>query len=429
MTATLPIYPPGPTDWRRDLLAIQHNPVAYLQNLQRTYGNFVHYRHGPAHCYLVNDPDLIRMVLVDQTDKLARADVVGRSLGKFLGNGLLIASGEAHHAQRRTMQPMFTPSYIAGYAQIMGNCADELTAGWGNGESRDVAQEMADLSMNIIYQTLFGSQPGELHDSVRSGIGTLQAYSGEMLKRTPQISEAECQTAVEQLDGAVQTLIDQHRREQLPDDFLSRLMTAPTADGHPFSATQVRDEAVTLMVAGQETTAVALAWTLYLLALHPEIQERVRQEAQKSESLALSDYPLTENVLKESLRLYPPAWLIGRTPLAPFEINGYLIQPGDTIAVSPYVLHHSSEAFPEPERFWPERFDVEPPRYTYLPFGAGAYVCIGQPFAMQEMLIVIRSILRNWRVEWPETDPVELEPLVTLRPKNGIRLILHKVSA
>jgi len=422
LATSMTAYPPGPTNWRQSLIQIQYSPTEFLLDLQRTYGNFVHYRHGPAHCYLINDPELIRKVLVDDSPLMSRPPVSGRSIGKFLGHGLLNSSGEYHHAQRKAIQPIFTPTWITSYAQTMQDCVAELTSMWRHGEIRDLTQDMTDLTMNIIYRTVFGTSADHLRHEVRAAIGTLQRYSGEMLRRTPQVSDAECQTAIQQLDAAIHEMISRHSGEGAGHDLLSRLLTAETAGSSAMTAQQIRDEAVTLFVAGQETSANALAWLFYLLAHHPDVEAKLRKVLDPEQPAS----NFAEWTILETLRLYPPAWLIGRTPNEPYDIQGFTIQPGDSLVICPYVLHRTPELFAHSDQFLPERFQVAPPKYGYLPFGAGPHVCIGQAFAMQEIMISLKAVIGNWHFELVDTDPIEPEPLITLQSKTPIRVRLQK---
>ncbi len=426
MTSSTNTYPPGPADWRRSLIEIQRSPTEFLLDLQHTYGNFVHYRHGPAHCYLINDPDLIRQILVDDADQMMRPPATGRSIGKFLGHGLLTTSGKYHHQQRKVIQPIFTPTWVESYAETMRQSVSDLTATWRDGDARDLVTEMADLTMNIIYRTIFGISPDALQNTVRSAIDTLQQYSGEMMRRTPQVSEADCQLAIAQLDAAVEELVAHHQQSGNQGDLLSRLLDTKTADGHPMTSQQIRDEAVTFFVAGQETSANALAWLFYLLATHPDQEAKVRESFGSSSPL---ENAYAEWTILEALRLYPPAWLIGRTPIETYTIRGYPIQPGDSLVISPYVLHRTSDFYAQPDIFWPERFQDALPRYSFLPFGAGPHVCIGQPFAMQEIRIALEMILANWRYELTSDAPIEPEPLITLQPRGEISVVLHKIGA
>ena len=427
MTDTTAFYPPGPTNWRQSLIEIQRSPTQFLLDLQRTYGNFVHYRHGPAHCYLINEPELIRELLVDNHTALSRPPVMSSGIGRFLGHGLLTSSGAYHDAQRKAIQPIFTPAWIASYAQVVESCVDELTT-WQCGQIYDLAQAMSTLTSRVIYHTLFGAEADHL-TSISTAINTLQRYSGEMLRRTPKVSEADIELAIEQLDTAVVELINLHPQKGDATNLLSRLLAISPNGSQTMTVQQVRDEIVTLLVAGQETSANALTWLFYLLARNPDEEARVRADLDNiipELSVYSPHASFTGWAILEALRLYPPAWLIGRTPNEPYEIQGYTIQPGDSLVISPYVLHRTPDVFPSPDQFLPQRFQSAPPKYGFLPFGAGAHVCIGQAFAMQEIAITLRTIMKRWHFELIDDAAVEVEPLVTLQPKSPIYMKLHK---
>ena len=416
-------YPPGPTEWRRTLLEIQKDPLQFLIQLQKDYGNFVHYRHGPtAHVYFVNTPELIREVLVTQSYRMQRTNTVQRSLGRFLGNGLLVSSGDYHHQQRQLMQPLFASASVAQFDHLMVASARQLVSHWHDGETRDLVPDMQELTMDILYQTIFSTEAGNLGPSVRSAIAILQRYSGEMIQRTPQMSEDECNLAIQKFNDAFDELV----MHSHTNNWLSLLLNSE------MSRAQARDEVITLIVAGQETSANGLAWMWYLLAQNPEIQERIYAEVKHildgvhPTAVHLEQMPLVLNTVRESLRIYPPAWLIGRSPTESVALDGYSIYPEDTIIVSPYVLHHTAEYHPEPDRFNPDRFTDEPLRYTYLPFGAGPHVCLGQPFAVLELALILAAVIVDWRFDLADDRHVEWKPLVTLQSAQGVHLVLHR---
>lgn len=300
---------------------------------------------------------------------------------------------------------------------------------WQPEQVLDIAHEMSALASKIIYRTLFGTDVDHLTNNVRAAVDTLQRYSGEMLRRTPKISEADIEHAILQLDQAVVELIEQRQRMGDTSDLLSRLMNIELGRAE-MAPSQIRDEVVTLIVAGQETSANALTWLFYLLAQNPAEEDRLRAELNSNPGDMSDVSPHSSYagwVIFEGLRMYPPAWLIGRTPIAPYVIQGYTIQPGDLLVISPYVLHRTPEFFPNPGQFWPQQFQNMPSKYAFLPFGAGSHVCIGQAFAVQEIMIALKSILRTWRFELVNNDAVEVEPLVTLQPKTAIYMKLHKL--
>jgi cytochrome P450 len=428
VSATQSLYPPGPTNARRVLLDIERNSLQFLLNVHKDYGGLVHYMHGPAHVYSVSDPVLIHQVLVEQYDKMARAPIAHNHLSKFLGQGLLLSSGARHRTQRRLLQPLFTPSVVSRYASTILDCTHQLMATWKNGEVRDITQDMINLTMDIVYRAIFGSYATASSAEVRGAITTMQQYMGEALRHTPKITEQECQNAVSVLDKAISEMIVQ-RRSSTGDDLLSLLMNAQDPEtGQAMDPQQIHDEALTFFVAGQESSAVALTWLWYLLAEHPKAEDRTlgelvrKLQSREVTSDDVQGLPYVEQCIKEALRLYPPAWLIGRTPTESVQIGGYTIQPGDHIAISPWVIHRNPQTFADPEQFIPERFSTDPPKYTYLPFGAGPHVCIGQPFAVLEMLLIVATILRQYHFELVQEQVIQPEPLLTLRPKFGVQM-------
>jgi cytochrome P450 len=311
---------------------------------------------------------------------------------------------------------------VATYTDTMSTCAEEVISAWQDDETRDIANDMMTVTANILYRTILGVHAKDMRIGLRTAISTLQRFAGEMVQRTPQMSEVECEAARTEFDLAFAQLLEQERG----GDLLSLLLQT----GMPVQ--QIRDEMVTMMAAGQESSAHGLAWMWYLLGQYPQAQEQIYHEVldvvgtDPLTSAHLEKLPVTVNIVREALRLYPPAWLIGRRPVQPVVIDDYTISPDDTIIVSPFVLHHTEVLFPDAECFKPERFAIEPTKYTYLPFGAGPHVCIGQSFAMLEMLTVLVTVIQDWRIELSPDAVVEWQPLVTLQPKYGIRVVLHK---
>lgn len=364
---------------------------------------------------------------------MARAHITQTSLAPFLGQGLLVSSGAYHHGQRKAVQPIFTPTWTTSYIEAMEQCIGETTESWNDGQVRNIAQDMLDLSAAIIYRTVFGTRASQSQAVVRTAIDTLQHYANQVMRGGTAVPEATRSAAVEQLDRVVQDLIRSHQSAASQSDFLSRLLTVHIDNEVGLSETQIRDEVVTMLVAGHETTGNALAWLFYLLALHPTFQATLRQEVSNLgdfgglKSISWLSLPTADLVIKEALRLYPPAWLVGRSPVETIEIGGYTIQPSATIVICPYALHRTPTFFPDPDQFLPERFRTEPPPYTFLPFGAGPHVCIGQAFAMQEMLLTVTRLVANWQFELVDAAPPDMEALITLRPKNGIRLRIHNI--
>src|SRR5258708_7906216 len=431
MTAISTIYPPGPTNAGETFLAFSQSPLNAVLDLYKTYGDFAHYQLGPSHIYLINRPSLIREVVVEMNDAMERAGLTHETLGKFIGPGLLGSAGALHKRHRRTIQPASTPAWIAGYAQLMVKATLEAIHDWQPGETRDVLDDMTTLSMQIVYRTIFGNNDSSADSAALDAIVTLQKYSGEALIRKSSISEDTVQQARDSLNRSVDALITQ-RRQSRGKDFLSLLLdTRDTETGQAMSDEQARAEAINFFVAGQETSATALVWTWWLLALNPDAESALHAEIDSilgdalptPEHLARLTY--TENLIKESMRVMPPVWLIGRRSTVPITLDGYEIDPEASIAISPYVLHRIPEYYPDPDRFNPLRFEADLPRYSYLPFGTGPHVCIGQPFGMMEVALILTTIARRWRLKLVPDQQIVPEPLITLRPKDGIKVMLE----
>jgi cytochrome P450 len=428
-TLSAAAYPPGPTNPRETLLAFARNPLAAMLDLHKNYGDFVHYRLGPAHVYLVSRPALIRQVLVEMNDVMERTKLTHDTLGKFIGQGLIISAGDFHKKQRRTIQPAFTPTWMASYSDSIVHSTLELIEAWELGSVRDLTEDMTTLTMQIVYRAIFGDDTSSADKEAQDAITVVQQYSGEALIRKPTITEDVVQQAQHALNHAVDELISRRNRRR-KRDLLSLLLDSRDPEtGEPMSPGQVRAEALNFFIAGQETSANALAWIWWLLALNPNSETTLHHELDTilsgtlPELKHLATLSYTEKVIKESMRLMPPVWLIGRRPTQTITLNGYAIDPDASIAISPYVLHRAY--FDDPEHFRPERFEQEPARYTYLPFGAGPHVCIGQPFGMMEISLILATIAARWKLHLVPNQNIVPDPLITLRPKYGIRVTLE----
>lgn len=430
--ATSVTLPPGPTDARRTYVAIRRNTLKFFCDLYNEYGDIAHYQIGPRRVYLISNPADIRTVLLDLNDKMERTQLTHDTIGKFIGQGLTVSAGSLHKKQRRTIQPAFTPTWITSYADTMLNATLQQMETWEDGQTIDIAAEMMNLTMNIVYRTIFGNRTNQADQQAKDAITLLQKYAGEMLIGAVTITEEQCDAAKAILNSVVDDLIREHKEHE-QSDFLDLLLKARDPEtGHAMSDEQIRAEAINFYIAGQETSANALAWSWYELAEHPEIQHCLDEEldsvlgASTVSLQTLGNLQYTERVLKESMRILPPAWLIGRRPTENVEIAGYNIDPEASIAICSYAFHRNPTIFPEPDTFNPDRFLTDPPKYAYLPFGAGAHICIGQPFAMLETSFILSTIAQHFWIEPAYDQPVEPEPLITLRPKNGIKVRLTK---
>ncbi len=420
----------------------QCDPLAFLMAAADTYGDIARFRLGPYRVYLLNIPDYIYDVLVTQAKRIKKADFNTRLLGKFLGEGLLTSEGDFHRRQRRLVQPAFHHQHISSYAQVMVEHTVQMLNAWKAGESHDIDDAMMRLTMNIVTSTLFGTQVSDAAHKVGEAIATLQRISilefkaGFMLPEwIPAPRNRRRRAATKVLQGTVMQFIQERRASgEDKNDLLSMLLRAQDEDdGSRMTDQQVLDEAVTLFGAGHETTSNALTWTWYLLAQNPDVETRLQAELDRMlggrlptlNDLAALQY--TEMVIKEALRLYPPAWLLtARTPLETVTVGGYPIHPGEWIFISPYVMHHNPRYFDDPQRFDPERFadgrEQELARYAYFPFGGGPRVCIGNSFAMMEARLILATVAQRYRLMLDPGQTIVPEPEITLRPRYGLHM-------
>ena len=436
--------PPGPKNLPilGNLYTFRSNPLVFLTNAAREYGDLVYFRVAQQHMYLVNHPDYVREILVANQGNFIKSRGLRRAK-LLLGEGLLTSEGQHHLRQRRLVQPAFHRERLAGYASAMSECAVRWRDRWQAGSTLDVATEMPHLTLSIVARTLFSadvqseaSQIGAAMTTVLELFRLLLLPFSEYLDKLPLPYVRRFQKARARLDATIYGLIRERRKSgEDTGDLLSMLLLAQDEDDRSvrMSDEQVRDEALTLFLAGHETTANALAWTWYLLSQHPEVERRLHSELDdvlQGRAPELADVPrlrYTEMILAEALRLYPPAWAIGRMATGPFELGGFEIPAKSICILSPYLVQRDPRWFPNPENFDPDRWTPEArdarPKFSYFPFGGGARVCVGERFAWMEGVIVIAAIAQKWRLRLAPDQRVEPLPLITLRVKGGLRMI------
>jgi len=384
--------------------------------------------------YLLARPDLAWDVLATRSGAFMKGPTM-QAAKRVLGESLLTSEGHHHRRQRRMIQPLFHHERIATYADQMVALAERAVSRWADGEVLDVHLEMSRLTLGIVARTLFGADvgtadAGRIGEALNETLGQFdRAFSPflPLTERLPLPSTRRFHRARHVMDQAIASMIAERRATpEAGDDLLALLLHARDADV-AMTDDEVRDEAMTLFLAGHETTSNALTWTWLLLSEHPEVESRLHAELDRVVGrripTANDELPYAEAVVRESMRLYPPAWAIGRRALRDHEADGVRIPAGSVVVVSPWLLHHDARWWSEPSAFRPERWlgDLPPaPRHAYLPFGGGPRMCIGEGFAMLETRLLLATIGRRWSLRHDPAHRVELQPVVTLRPRTGM---------
>jgi cytochrome P450 len=394
--------PPGPR--RRiplaGLLAYRRGPLPFFQTLSRQYGDISYFKLGGQDAFFLNHPDFIKDVLVTNGQNFMKGLALQRAK-RLLGEGLLTSEGEFHRRQRRLAQPAFHRARVASYAASMIDYAALMRARWQDGVTMDISEEMMRLTLAIVGKTLFDAdvesdapEVGEAMSVVMDLFNTITIPFFELLQKLPLPQLRRFDTARAKLDTIIYRMIEERRlSDKDRGDLLSMLLLAQDdeGDGARMTDAQLRDELMTIFLAGHETTANALTWTWYLLSQNPDVESRLHAELDEVLGDRLPSVedagrlPYTEMVLTESMRLYPPAWALGRMALSDFEIGGYRIPKRSLVLMSQYVMHRDPRYFPEPEHFDPTRWTAEAretrPQFSYFPFGGGTRRCIGEGFA------------------------------------------------
>jgi cytochrome P450 len=440
-------WPPGPRKTLSSALpfGLGRDPLAFVSRLARTYGDVSHAVAGGEHLVLLNRPQLVKNVLVTDQRNFRKGRGLERAR-RLLGDGLLTSEGDTHLRQRRLIQPAFHKERIASYASAMTEYADRVQQRWVDGSAIDVSHEMTRLTLGVVGRTLFNADVesqardvGQALTAVLDSFWTTMLPFVDVLERLPIPLLKRGREARARLDGIIYGLIAERRRAPGDrGDLLSMLLLAQDEEqgGRGMTDAQVRDEAMTIFLAGHETTANALSWTWYLLSGAPEVEARMHAEIDRAlggRVPTVGDIPklaVVEQVITEAMRLYPPAWIIGRRAIDAYSVEGYVLPPRTIVLVSPYVMHRDPRFFAEPERFAPERWTPEfrqsLPPFAYFPFGGGTRRCIGEAFAWTELMLVVATIAQRWTLRLVPGHPVVPQPVVTLRPKHGIRMTAHR---
>ncbi len=441
-----PRCPPGPRgrfllgnlpEFARDILG-------FLTACAREYGDVTHLRLATWDAFLVNHPDLIDLVLRKQRENFVKHRFFWRHVTAIFGNGLLTSEGEFWLRQRRLAAPAFHPDRIAAYGETMVTYADRLVDEWQDGEIRDVHQDMMRVTMEIVSKTLFDAdverdvdEVGRAFDLVLKEIAARFRRPFKVPDWLPTPGNLRYRRGVKVLNRVIWRILRERRADPRDrGDLLSMLITARDEDGSVMSDEQLRDEVVTLFLAGHETTAITLSWAWHLLSQHPLVKDKLVAELfgeldRRPATVAdLPRLPYADAVVKEAIRLYPPAYVLGREALADCEIGGFRVPKGATIYMSPWVMHRDPRWFGSPESFLPERWldglAARLPRFVYFPFGGGPRVCIGDRFAMMEAVLILATIARRFRLERTSDAEVVPFPSITLRPEGGVWMKLSR---
>jgi cytochrome P450 len=436
------IRPPGPKG-RRYLNSPLMGGAGALVNLPRmakTYGDVSFWQVLHVSSYFFAHPNDVEAVLVTQHRSLTKG-IGTRANPELFGNGLLTSEGDFWLRQRRLSQPAFHRTRIAAYAEIMVREAERRLDGWRDGEELDIHREMMETTLAIATRTLFGVDLGPKMPVVAEALDAfIRQNAGlsvwRLFFKVPTPRRRRFLRGVQKLDEIVYGIIHERRASGMGDDLLSDLLRAQDVDGSFMTDQQLRDEVMTMLLAGHETTALALSWAWFLLATHPEEQAKLHAELDRvlaGRPPAAADVPqlaYTNNVVRETMRLYPPAWVISRRAAENVEIGGYVVPAKANIIVSPWVTHRDPRFFAEPNAFEPERWsgnnEQTLPKFAYFPFGGGPRMCIGNNFALMEATILLAAVAQKFHVSLVEWKTVEPMASITLRPAHGVHVRLRR---
>lgn len=438
------VYPPGPRGYPilGVLPQLRSDPIRTFLDAADRYGDLVHLKAGPYHGFLALDPADIKHVLQDNARNYHKSPLYER-LKDGIGDGLLTSEGAFWLRQRRLVQPAFHHQRLIAMSEVMVACTQHMLERWdriaASGETIELVEEMMALTQAIIVRTMFSTDLGATAEVVNRTWPIVNRRTGETFwstkleTRLPLPANRRFRRAMSELEAVVYRIIEDRRRTHRDEhDLLAMLLAARDDEtGAGMTDRQLRDEVMTMLLAGHETTSLALSWTYYLLSQHPEVEQAIADEVDR---VLGNDAPTfahceqltsTRQVIQESLRLYPPAWGFSRQALSDDELGGYRVPKGSLVFLIPFVIHRQPKLWPEPDRFDPDRFaperDAVRPRFAYIPFGGGPRGCIGNHFAMLEAQLIVAAIAQRYRIELVRNQKIRAEPLITLRPAPGIR--------
>ena len=428
------------------LFAYKRDRLSLLMRMIQECGDVSCFHFGPFPLVLFNTPEYVHSIFVEHAYDFDKGEAMHKAFRPMIGNGIFISEGDFHRRQRKLIAPPFQPRHIASYADSMVKYSEQIQQGWKNGETVDVSQEMTQLTMSIVGKVLFDADVFTEADELGTAMAAVLGHIASSLSTLfpipldwPTPRNGHTRKSLALLRSRIQKMIDERRpNAEERNDLLSILLQARGEDGSRMSDEQISDESLTLFGAGHETTATALMWAWYLLATHPEVYREMQHEVDsvlQDRTPAYADLarlPYTLQVLKETMRLYPPAYAISRVAQHDIDIDGYLIHKNEYALVSPYTLHRRPDYFPDPEKFDPQRFTPENekllPRYAYMPFGAGPRICIGNHFAMLEGHLLLAALAQRVTFELVAGQRVVPDPnaTLTLRPRRGVKMIVRR---
>ncbi len=439
-------FPPGPGEnvlWRGVRNRGPIDPTRYFTELRERFGGAAHYKLGRHNIVYLNDPELIREVLVVQHANFIKERTQQRARNLLLGEGMITADGASHKKQRQVAQPAFHRQRVPRHADEIVRRATALRDDMKAGQQRDIYTDMMHLTLDLVGRTLFNTDLGEEVRELNRSVGNIMdVYNAvvllpaiEFLLKLPGTPLRKFVHARERLNTVVKRMIDEHRLGlHGDDDLLMMMLTAEEQMG--WTDDDLRDQVVTVFLAGYETMAIALTWTWYLLSQNPDAERRLHEEIDEVLGGRLPTYDdlprlkYAEMVLAEAMRLYPPAWAMGRLALADFQLGPYHLPARTTVVISQFVTHRDPKYFPEPMKFDPLRHTPEAraarPRFSYFPFGMGPRQCIGEAFAWMEGVLVLSTLAQKYRFTHVEGHKVVPQPLFTLRPKYGMKMTVKE---
>ncbi len=426
------------------LSEFRKDPLLFLSDLYHQYETIISFRFAHRKIHLLLEPDLIKEVLVSKQHSFHKSRPF-QEMKTLLGEGLLTSEDEFHLKQRKLIQPSFTKQHVQTYAEKMTMITEEFISSWNDEDERLTSRDMMELTLAIIAKTMFSMDMKQGHEKVGKHLDVIMNIATKRIRsvlksplalKTPE--NKSLTEAIKKIDDVLYEIIEKRSNLDTQNDLLEVLMRARDEESNEgMSNQQLRDEAMTIFLAGHETTANALSWCLYLISQHPDKAKLLYEEVdrvlgkRRANYDSMKDLIYTQQVIWESIRLYPPAWLISRKAMNDVTIGNYKIHKGDTVMMSSYIMHRSEKYFSNADEFMPERFQNGKvqgvPEYVYFPFGGGPRVCIGNHFAIMEATLVLATLVKHYSFELVSNHhKVEAEPLITLRPKNGLRMSVQK---